>query len=86
MNLEINGYSVKSTGYQYPSFLKIIEYLLKTYGYFTWIFPLSLALSVCHLLHLPIAQKMITNFNGTDLEKRTVFFVVVFFKIIIYNC
>ena len=24
--------------------LKIIEYLLKTYGYFTWILPLSLAL------------------------------------------
>ena len=27
-----------------PKFLKIIEYLLKTYGYFTRILPLSLAL------------------------------------------
>ena len=29
-----------------PKFLKIIEYLLKTYGYFTRILPLSLALYI----------------------------------------
>ena len=52
-----------------PKFLKIIEYLPKTYGYFTPILPLSLALVNCSSKYV-IPTVLSTSFRKSFFARR----------------